>query len=213
MNFNRAIGGSAPTGFVVSFTGSLGPGVVTLGVLQTSLERGPLDGFYFSIGSVGLEGAVIWATLAGASWLFHRQAWMRWLEWFSFFVILGLAVGAGWGLFFPKSSDAQPSLLALPPIAPFWAGFAVRLLTPTMIPYWLGWNMVVLSKKLIPSERSSYFHYTWGAIIGTLAAHGLFIALGAAAAQQLKGFQQILQWITFSALSIIALGQFWKLRG
>ena len=212
MNFNRTIQGAASTGFVVSFTGSLGPGVVTLGVLQESLTNGPLAGFYFSLGSVWLEGTVIWGTLAGANWLFQRQSWMRWLEWFSCLVILGLAIGAGWALFSPKNPNAPPSLLALPPIAPFWAGFVVRLLTPTMIPYWLGWNMVVLSKKLIPSERSSYFHYTWAAIVGTLAAHGLFIALGAAAAQQLKGFQQTLQWITFLALSIIALGQIWKLR-
>ncbi len=197
-------------GYFISFTGSLPPGIITLGVLQASLTGGFWAGIWFSLGALLVEGAFVWFTLEGMAWLSARKKWFKILEILSLGVVAVLAIGAGWVVFHPKTVVA--SAIFLPPgLTPFFAGMLLRLLTPTLIPFWLGWNTTLFSRGLLLPHAGQYRAYLGGIAAGTVSAHTLFILLSTVANGVLKNIQTGANWLIFIALATAAVLQIWKL--
>lgn len=197
------------TGFLISFSGSLPPGVITLCVLQLSATTGPWAGLNFSFGSLVVEMLFVWSTLSGLEWLSRQQRFFAALHWFSLLVMLVLAVGAGWTVLGPQTGQQQ-TLFELGGAHPLWKGALLRLLTPTMIPFWLGWNAVLLGQQALLPTKKDFRRYVLGIGLGTFGAHLVIVVFSQTAQTFLADLQTSINWLVFIALSVtclIKLGQ------
>lgn len=212
--FNRLLSkfGKTPlqTGFLISFSGSLPPGVVTLCVLQISAAEGPSAGLHFSIGGLLVEMLFVWSTLSGLEWLSRQQRFFAALQWFSLLVMLVLAAGAGWTVLGPRT-EQQHTLFELGGAHPLWNGALLRLLTPTMIPFWLGWNAVLLGQQALLPTKKDFRRYVLGIGLGTFGAHLVIVIFSQTAQTFLTNLQTIINWLVFIALSVICLIKFGQL--
>ena len=199
-------------GFFVSFTGSLPPGVVTLGVLQAQLAGGLTSGMYFSLGALVVEVTFVRLLLSGMALLSRKKNWFKIIELGSLAVVSVLAIGAGWAVFHPTSSGASTAVFWPAGLSPFLAGMLLRLLTPTFILFWLAWNKTLFSQIPLLPRTGQYWAYLAGIAAGTFSAHLLIIGLSSIAQGVLKHIQIISNWLVFIALTAISVGQIWKLK-
>jgi threonine/homoserine/homoserine lactone efflux protein len=197
-------------GYFISFTGSLPPGVVTMGVFQAGANGDVRAALAFSLGAILVESIFVWLTLVSTAWMSGKKKWFKVLEWVSFVVISLLVLGTGWSILYPNTAPNTSILLPLG-ITPFFAGMLVRLITPTLIPFWLGWNTTLFSRSILHPHVGQYRAYLAAISLGTLSAHGLFILLSNMAQGALKNLQTGANWIVFLTLLVVLILQIIKL--
>ena len=201
-----------PVGYFISFTGSLPPGIITLGILQAGFIGGISAAVCLSLGAVLVEVLVVWLILKSTAWLLTRKKWLKGLEWVSLVIVVLLALGAGWVVMHPKNTELTTQIL--PQGIPYFSmGMLLRLITPTFIPFWLGWSMVLFSRDLLPPQSKSHYVYLTSIALGTFSAHLLFILFSSLAENRINDIQLGINWLIFILLSVTALAQIAKLSG
>lgn len=201
-------------GFVLSFSGSLAPGVITMGVLQLTLARGYFQGILFSLGAVGIEMLLLWIIGYLVHVFYQNKRMVRILQGLSLLLLVILTFGAGFYLTRNPADAAFIPVLhwSVPALA---GGMLLRLLTPTFIPFWMGWTVALRTLKVLQSGRLMGAVYAVSAGLGTFAAHGLFIILAWSGAQYLHNVHTIANWLTFIILLVsvgITANKLWHLR-
>ena len=185
---------------LVSFSGSLAPGIITMGVLQAVLLDGLMGGIMFSLGAVLVEGILVWLTLYGLNWFYNQKKAFRFLETISFIILLLLTIGAAVKAFNPTSNT---TILVLPAGVPcFFSGVFLRLITPTFVPFWMGWSVALLSTKVLTPGVLMRTVYAISASLGTFAAHILFAALSYWASESISQVQSASSWIILAVLVV-----------
>jgi threonine/homoserine/homoserine lactone efflux protein len=187
-------------GWLVSFTGSLPPGVVTIGVFQTGTQGGFSAALAFSLGAVVVEAIVVWMSLTTTAWLLRRQKWLDRLDWISLLMMGALFAGAIWAAF-QQDTTPRPALVLPAGLNAFWGGALVRMLTPTLLPYWMGWNTTLFARKVLHPHSGQYRAYIGAVATGTLMAHSLFIGVSQVASRTLPDVQKIANWLIMIVLS------------
>jgi threonine/homoserine/homoserine lactone efflux protein len=205
----------AQIGFLVSFLGSIAPGIITLGIVNIGLRDGLMAALAFSLGAIIVEAFFVWVSLPGLSWFFKQKKWYNFLNWVSLTVMVMLTIGAGFALFSPKNTSSN--VLFLPyGMLPIGAGMLVRILTPTFIPFWLGWNAALFSQGMLNHTKTRNWIsvgkiYVLSLALGSFAAHLFFIALGALGKQLTHEIQSGVNWFIFIALTASTIFQLNKI--
>jgi threonine/homoserine/homoserine lactone efflux protein len=194
------------TVFLISFLGSLSPGILTMGVLQAVLVGGQSAALMFSLGAVSIEMLFIGFMIYATSWFYARQHLLRYFEWISFGILLVITASGLLKLVYGTSNTD-----VILPIHEPWllSGMILRLITPTFIPFWLGWHLTLMSTKIATPSPTSRNTSAFAAGLGTFSVHCLYLLLF----YQATGYIPILQMAgSWLILVVLLMSLFWMGR-
>jgi len=174
--------------FVISVIGSLGVGALNVAAVQFSATKGLLYAFSFSLGCVLVEAVFVRYAALLTRYFSRSQKAKKLFEWGSLILLLLLAFAC----FFSgeKSSSPQNGMLENPTMPGLFLGMLLRVLTPTMFPFWLGWKAVIVGKGI----QYLAIPFAFGAAVGTLLMHCLYILAGQYALDFLGKNAQYMSW-------------------
>lgn len=158
-------------GLVLSLTGSLPPGLISLSVAQTAIFRGFWSAIVLALGAAFSEffqalGAVIFA-----DWFLAHPVASRIFQVAAIPVFLGLA---GYLWFFAKPPRTPDADVPLAPWRQFGRGVAVSFFNLLAIPYWVAYTGWLRVNGWWTDGWSSAFVFSAGVVVGTVGALALY---------------------------------------
>lgn len=163
-------------GFGLSLFGSLPPGLISLSVAQTAIQRGLPAALLMAAGAAGAEFFQAWAAVALTDWFLSNPAVERWFQWAAIPVFFTLAA---YLLFWSKPHSSRALVSEVSPGRQVSKGILLSAFNLLAIPYWFAycgtlrvsgwWEEVNLASTLI---------FSAGVTVGTMAALGLYAFLG-----------------------------------
>jgi threonine/homoserine/homoserine lactone efflux protein len=157
-------------GMLISFLGSLPPGVMTIAATQISSSRGTGDAILYSLGSTLAEVTIVRIALSGMNWLTRSQKFFHFLEWLTAGMLMIFSIAC---FIAANSMEEFPLILPELLLPSFLTGVIISVLTPMHIPFWLGWSTVLINKGVLTSGSQQYNIYVTG--IGTGAIAGFIV--------------------------------------
>ncbi len=185
-------------GLLISFLGSLPPGLLNIVAVQVSEDKGFLAALSYAAGATLAEMATVRIVLSGMKWFNSRRYFFSVLEWLTAFVLLLFA-----GACFLAALSMQDLGKIIPQsfLPPFLTGLLFSLLNPVHFPFWLGWSSFAFSKGSLKRDAQHYNWFIAGIGIGAMAGFLIYIAGGV----YLFGVIQQNQYIVNGILGIILL--------
>ncbi|HAD10898.1 MAG TPA: hypothetical protein DCF33_00520 [Saprospirales bacterium] len=164
-------------GFMLSLMGSLPPGLISLTVSQTSIQRGLAAAWAVAAGAAFAEFFQAWIAVVFTDWFLSHPVAERGFQWAALpvFLVLGIHL-----LFFAKSPTLKKTVV-LPSLSnQFRKGILISVFNLLAIPYWFvycGW----LRMEGYWKDGTGYtLIFSIGVSLGTFAALGLYAWLGQA---------------------------------
>jgi hypothetical protein len=160
-------------GFLVSFLGSLPLGylnIVGVAILGHSKWQSLM---LYLLGVILVEVVVVYGTIFFVNQLVANKKWMKNIDFFAIFFLLGLAV-----VFRLSSNDSVASVDFLKEYvaySSFFIGLVLCALNFLQIPFWVGWNLYLVNANRIVLTRQLQHFYLLGIIIGTFL--GMLLAI------------------------------------
>lgn len=160
-------------GFLVSFLGSLPLGylnIVGVAILGHSKWQSLM---LYLLGVILVEVVVVYGTIFFVNQLVTNKKWMKNIDFFAIFFLLGLAV-----VFRLSSNDSVASVDFLKEYvaySSFFIGLVLCALNFLQIPFWVGWNLYLVNANRIVLTRQLQHFYLLGIIIGTFL--GMLLAI------------------------------------
>lgn len=190
-------------GFALSLLGSLPPGLISLSVAQTAVQRGLVAALVLSAGAAAAEFFQAWLAAAAAGWFVQHPLVEQGLHWASVPIFIGL----GLYLIFKKAPSASSAhtptsitqedierALEENPTAPsggglgnlrfFFHGIVVSLFNLLAIPYWLTYCSWLRTTVSWQEGWISNSIFSAGVTVGTFAALSAYAGLGYFAVQR-----------------------------
>lgn len=168
-------------GFLLSFVGSLPPGLISLAVAQTSIQRGVQAAFWLAVGAAGAEFFQAWLASAGADWFLQHPFAKQAFEWCAIPVFWGAAVY----LFFWAKPPRDPGEYeAGPPLRQILKGIVISVFNLLAIPYWFAYCGWLRLNGWWREGLAATWIFSFGVVIGTLLAMLIYIWLGQAIVQR-----------------------------
>lgn len=160
-------------GFLVSFLGSLPLGylnIVGVAILAHSKWQSLV---LYLLGVILVEVVVVYGTIFFVNQLVVNKKWMKNIDFFAIFFLLGLAV-----VFRLSSNDSVASVDFLKEYvaySSFFIGLVLCAFNFLQIPFWVGWNLYLVNANRIVLTRQLQHFYLLGIIIGTFL--GMLLAI------------------------------------
>lgn len=127
-------------GLALSFAGSIPPGLISLSVAQTAIQRTRKAAVWLGLGAAWAEFFQAWGAIAFAQWLLYQTRIEHFFHGAAaiIFILLGI-----WMLTrTPKVTDKAAPVIASNPLLQFVRGAVISIFNLLAIPYWLvyyGW--------------------------------------------------------------------------
>jgi threonine/homoserine/homoserine lactone efflux protein len=192
-------------GFVVSYLFSLPPGMISLNVLQTTIQKGLLSAFWLALAAVLIESVQAFVGVKFSEWINQHENLKLGLEMFVIPVFLALGIGnVVIGIKTIRNKD-KASLQPKKTIGSFWKGLIVSALNPVAIPFWVVWATGISEKNLLVMETSHILVFVFGTTLGTLACLMTYAVLSAVIAKRIhavKIWMNIIIGVLFIGLAI-----------
>ncbi|TAF73903.1 MAG: hypothetical protein EAZ58_00435 [Flavobacterium sp.] len=160
-------------GFLVSFLGSLPLGylnIVGVAILAHSKWQSLV---LYLLGVILVEVVVVYGTIFFVNQLVANKKWMKNIDFFAIFFLLGLAV-----VFRLSSNNSVASVDFLKEYeanSSFIIGLVLCAFNFLQIPFWVGWNLYLVNANRIVLTRQLQHFYLLGIIIGTFL--GMLLAI------------------------------------
>jgi threonine/homoserine/homoserine lactone efflux protein len=188
-------------GVLLSLSGSLPPGLISLSVAQTAILRGFWSAMLLAMGAAFAEFFQAWGAVVFADWFLANPTAERVFQIAAIPVFWGLAVYL-W--FFAKAPRAAEVDVPAAPLRQFGRGVAVSFFNLLAIPYWIiytGWLQV---NGWWTDGLLHTLFFAGGVVVGTLAALALYAWL----AQELTRRSDLVARVVnrFVALIFFGLG-------
>lgn len=162
-------------GMVISFLGSLPPGMMNIAAIQIAGEQGAGAAMIYAFGSMLAEVIIVRIALSGMNWLTKSLRFFTILEGMTAGLLVIFAVACF------ITADTIRDMPALFPgllFPPFITGLLLSVINPLHIPFWMGWSTVLLNKGVLERRGNMYNGYCLGIAIGTMAGFMVFICGG-----------------------------------
>ncbi len=175
-------------GIVVSFAGSLPLGYLNVIASIIFVSKGLLPVLEFIGGVIVVEAIVIYFTITGAVWLTSRIVLMKWIQYFTIFFLIALAI-----IFFlqpPNIGSQNDTELNTSAINYFIKGLGLSAINFIQIPFWSGWNIYLVTNKWLNTEKYLRIVYVIGAIVGTTIGMITFVYVASYALEKGSGVLQ-----------------------
>jgi threonine/homoserine/homoserine lactone efflux protein len=170
-------------GMLISFLGSLPPGIINIVPSQISGKHGTGAAMAYAVGSMLAEVIVVRIALSGMNAIIRSRHFFRILEWITATMLVFFAVFC-----FIQADPARETSQPLPGTGwpPFVTGVVLSAINPLHIPFWIGWSTLLMNKEVLLPQHRHYNIYAAGIAAGTMAGFTVFIFCGA---YLLKAFQ------------------------
>ncbi|MCX7744467.1 MAG: LysE family translocator [Flavobacteriales bacterium] len=193
-------------GFGVSYLFSLPPGMISLNVLQTTIQKGLLSAFWLALAAVLIESVQAFVGVKFSEWINQHENLKLGLEMFVIPVFLALGIGnIVIGIKTIRNKE-KASLQPKKTIGSFWKGLIVSALNPVAIPFWVVWSTGISEKNLLVMETSHILVFVFGTTLGTLACLMTYAILSAVIAKRIhavKVWMNIIVGSLFIGLAIV----------
>lgn len=192
-------------GFGVSYLFSLPPGMISLNVLQTTIQKGLLSAFWLALAAVLIESVQAFVGVKFSEWINQHENLKLGLEMFVIPVFLALGVGNVVVGVKTIRNKHKASLQPKKTIGSFWKGLIVSALNPVAIPFWVVWATGISEKNLLVMETSHILVFVFGTTLGTLACLMTYAVLSAVIAKRIhavKIWMNIIIGVLFIGLAI-----------
>ena len=160
-------------GFLVSFLGSLPLGYLNIVGVAIFAHSKWQSLVLYLLGVILVEVVVVYGTIFFVNQLVANKKWMKNIDFFAIFFLLGLAV-----VFRLSSNDSVGSVDFLKEYvaySSFFIGLVLCALNFLQIPFWVGWNLyLVNANRIVLTHRLQHF-YLLGIIFGTFL--GMLLAI------------------------------------
>lgn len=192
-------------GFGVSYLFSLPPGMISLNVLQTTIQKGLLSAFWLALAAVLIESVQAFVGVKFSEWINRHENLKLGLEMFVIPVFLALGIG---NVVIGVKTIRNKNKASLQPkktIGSFWKGLIVSALNPVAIPFWVVWATGISQKNLLVMETSHILVFVFGTTLGTLACLMTYAVLSAVIAKRIhavKIWMNIIIGVLFIGLAI-----------
>lgn len=160
-------------GFLVSFLGSLPLGylnIVGVAILAHSKWHALM---LYLLGVILVEVLVVYGTILFVNRLVTNKKWMRNIDFFAIFFLLGLAL-----VFRLSANNSIASVDFLKEYAAyssFFIGMVLCALNFLQLPFWVGWNLYLVNANRIVLTHKLQHFYLLGIIFGTFL--GMLLAI------------------------------------
>ncbi len=193
-------------GMLISFLGSLPPGVMNIVATQISSRQGTGQAMIYAFGSMLAEVIIVRVALSGMDRLIRSQQLFRILEWMTAGLLVTFSIAC-----FSTASSVQNASGILPDLVlpPFVTGILISAVNPLHIPFWLGWSTVLIEKSILEPRSRQYNIYVTGIGIGTIAGFSLFIAGGYYLLQVLQSYRFI---VNIAVGFVLCIAAFFHIR-
>jgi threonine/homoserine/homoserine lactone efflux protein len=163
-------------GIVLSLLGSLPPGLISLSVAQTAIQRGMLAAMLLAAGAAGAEFFQAWAAVELTDWFMSNRAVEQIFQWGSVPVFLGLGV---YFLFFAKIPKTFGYAAGVSALRQLGKGVLLSAFNLLAIPYWFVYcGSLRVSGWWDGESLAATLIFSAGVTVGTMAALGLYAWLG-----------------------------------
>lgn len=159
-------------GLLLSLSGSLPPGLISLSVAQTAILRGFWSAIILSVGAAFAEFFQAWAAVVFSDWFTANPEAAKIFQVLAIPIFLGLAVYL-W--FFAKAPRAPESEMPVAKFRQFSKGVMISVFNLLAIPYWVaytGWLRLNGWWKHTGLEQTIFF--ASGVTVGTMVALVLY---------------------------------------
>ena len=159
-------------GMLISFLGSLPPGVTNIIASQIFHHKGITEAIYYVTGFMLAEVLVVRIALTGMSRLIRSKKFFHLVEWMMAGMLIVFST-----VCFIGANSMQDSPVILPELLlpSFMQGILISLVNPMHIPFWLGWSTVLMNKGVLFPKSGQYNLYIAGIGAGTIAGFAGFI--------------------------------------
>lgn len=160
-------------GFLVSFLGSLPLGylnIVGVAILAHSKWHALM---LYLLGVILVEVLVVYGTILFVNRLVTNKKWMRNIDFFAIFFLLGLAL-----VFRLSANNSIASVDFLKEYAAyssFFIGMVLCALNFLQLPFWVGWNLYLVNANRIVLTHKLRHFYLLGIVFGTFL--GMLLAI------------------------------------
>ncbi|GIV32511.1 MAG: hypothetical protein KatS3mg031_0046 [Chitinophagales bacterium] len=169
MLFNHFI-----AGLIISFVGTLPPGMISLTVINTTVKKSVRQGILVAAGASFLEFFQAFAAVFFSRFLTHSEVIKTIINYSA------APVFAGLGLFFlfRKVKHTSPEKAYASSSSSFLKGMLISSFNLFVIPFWIFWSTYLANKNWIELQLLPSLVLTIGIITGTFLALLLYIWMG-----------------------------------
>ncbi len=160
---------------LLSFLGSLPPGLISLSVAREATLRGFGAAMVLAFGAALAEFFQAWVAAAGAGWLAAHPAVEQALRWAAGPVFAGVALYL-W--FWARPPQPKPLALSNSAFRRFYQGVLVSAFNLLAIPYWVVYATWLQVNGWWHPGATSYLFFALGVVLGTLGALAVYARLG-----------------------------------
>jgi len=188
-------------GSLISFLGSLPPGIINIAAIQISGRQGNGAAMIYATGSMLAEVVIIRIALSGMNRITRSQKFFHILEWMT----AGLLIIFSAACFIAANQIHEfPVILPELLLPPFLAGVLLSAINPLHIPFWLGWSTLLMNKGILTPRPKQYNLYIAGIGAGTLSGFFVFIFGGQYLLKAFQSNQYLINCIIGVALFVAA---------
>jgi len=184
-------------GYLMAFFGLMAPGLLTMTVVKTAVERGPREGRKFALGVIFPIIIQAHIALLGAHYLLQHEEILVALSQAAIVLFLVLAF-----LFFRQArrryNDAAVSRFNIR--NSFYYGMFISAINPMAIPFYLTYSSLLEYKGIIRFEQPYISLFVLGAVMGAFS----ILAIYATYARQIIGKIAFLSRNFYYILSLVA---------
>jgi threonine/homoserine/homoserine lactone efflux protein len=188
-------------GMMISFLGSLPPGMMNIAGTQIFRSKGTGEAFFYVTGFMLAEMILVRITLSGMNRLIRNQKFFHFLEWITAAMMVIISISC-----FISANSMEEVTFILPGLVlpSFLLGIVISVLNPMHIPFWLGWSTVLINKGILTTRSRQYNIYITGIATGTIAGFAVFISGGQYLLQIFQSNQFLLNCVIGFVLLIAA---------
>ncbi len=169
-------------GFGLSLLGSLPPGLISLAVAYTSIQRGLHAAWWVALGAATVEFGQAWLASALADWFLAHAVVERIFQW----AVLPIFLGLGLYMLFwaPTPTPRKSQVFQGSTWRHLGQGAFISLFNLLALPYWFTYCGWLHMAGWWPDSRWSVVVFATGVSLGTISALSLYAWAGQKAVEQ-----------------------------
>ncbi|XZF12770.1 LysE family translocator [Chitinophagaceae bacterium MMS25-I14] len=195
---------SVISGFLVSLSGSLPLGNLNITALNIAARENMRRAIFFAAGVVCIEMLYLGITLSALDLVLKNKTVFVTLQWTTVVLLLVLAAG---NFIASGRQKQEKNRLTGNNIPRFLLGAGMSAVNTLQFPFWAGWAVYLLTRHYIIMTAVSAAFFTAGAGVGTTAALAIFIIAGKRFSDFLQRNNKVVQLITGILFATIAISQ------
>jgi threonine/homoserine/homoserine lactone efflux protein len=162
-------------GFILSFLGSIPPGMISLAVAHTALMRGIIAALVFASGAATAEFFQAWIAVVLSDWFLNHLSFEHLLQWTMVMVFFGLAI---YMFFFAKAPQNNTAVASISLSRQFIRGWGISIFNLMAIPYWFTYCSWLRVEGWWQNGPFSVLIFCLGITLGTMATLSVYAWLG-----------------------------------